>query len=34
VLIAGIYGGFTANRRIWLVQALPAAVALIAIIFS
>ena len=26
--------GFTANRRIWLVQALPAAVALLAIIFS
>src|ERR1041384_7834029 len=25
VLIAGLYGGFTANRRIWLVQALPAA---------
>ena len=34
VLIAGIYGGFTANRRVWLVQALPAAVALLAIIFS
>ena len=25
VLVAGIYGGFTANRRIWLLQALPAA---------
>ena len=31
VLIAGIYGGFTANRRIWLVQALPAALALAAV---
>ena len=31
VLLAGIYGGFTANRRIWLVQALPAAVALAAV---
>ena len=29
VLIAGIYGGATANRRIWLLQALPAAIALI-----
>jgi putative membrane protein len=28
VLVAGIYGGFTANKRIWLLQALPAAVAL------
>ena len=34
VLVAGIYGGFTANRRIWLLQALPAAVALLTIIFS
>ena len=34
VFIAGIYGGFTANKRIWVVQALPAAVALLAIIFS
>jgi len=33
VLAAGIYGGFTANKRIWLVQGLPAAVALVAIIF-
>ena len=33
VLVAGIYGGFTANKRIWLLQALPAAVALAAIIF-
>ena len=31
VLVAGIYGGFTANRRIWLLQALPAAIALAAV---
>jgi len=31
VLIAGIYGGFTANRRIWFIQALPAALALAAV---
>src|SRR2546423_4080547 len=24
VLVAGIYGGFTANKRIWLLPALPA----------
>jgi len=29
VLVAGLYGGATANKRIWLVQALPAAIALI-----
>ena len=28
VLIAGVYGGATANKRIWLLQALPAALAL------
>lgn len=28
VLLAGLYGGATANRKIWLVQALPAAIAL------
>ena len=28
VLVAGIYGGFTANKRIWYVQAAPAALAL------
>jgi putative membrane protein len=33
VLIAGIYGGFTANRRIWVVQAVPAAIALFVVIF-
>jgi putative membrane protein len=31
VLIAGIYGGFTAGRRILYIQALPAAIALIAV---
>ena len=34
VLIAGIYGGFTANRRIWLIQALPAALALVAVLLT
>jgi putative membrane protein len=33
VIVAGIYGGFTASRRIWVVQALPALVALAAVIF-
>jgi putative membrane protein len=33
VIVAGIYGGFTASRRIWVVQALPAVVALAAVIF-
>ena len=32
VLVAGIYGGFTANKRIWLLQALPAALALAAVL--
>jgi putative membrane protein len=31
VLIAGLYGGFTAGRSILFVQALPAAIALIAV---
>jgi putative membrane protein len=34
VVVAGVYGGLTASRRILLVQALPAAVALAAVIFS
>ena len=34
VLIAGLYGGFTANKRIMLVQALPAALALVAVWLS
>ena len=29
VVVAGLYGGATANRRIWFVQALPAAIALV-----
>jgi putative membrane protein len=29
VVIAGIYGGFTVSRTIWLVQAAPALVALV-----
>jgi putative membrane protein len=32
VLIAGIYGGFTVNRRILLVQGIPAALALWALL--
>lgn len=32
VLVAGVYGGLTANRRILLVQALPGALALIAVL--
>jgi putative membrane protein len=34
VLVAGLYGGATANRRIWFVQALPAAVALAVVLFT
>ena len=34
VLVAGVYGGLTANKRIWLLQALPAAIALLAVIFA
>ena len=34
VLIAGLYGGFTAGRNILYVQALPAALALLAVYFS
>jgi putative membrane protein len=33
VVVAGIYGGFTASRRILVIQALPAAIALGAVIF-
>ena len=32
VLVAGLYGGATANKRIWLLQALPAAIALIVLL--
>ena len=34
VLVAGIFGGFTASRRILYIQALPAAIALIAVYLS
>ena len=34
VLVAGLYGGFTANRKIWVVQALPAAIALTLVMLS
>ncbi|MEV0184735.1 DUF1304 domain-containing protein [Streptomyces sp. NPDC050625] len=32
VLIAGVYGGFTANRRILIAQALPGALAMAAVL--
>ena len=34
VLVAGLYGGATANKRIWYVQALPAAIALVAVLVT
>jgi putative membrane protein len=34
VLVAGIYGGFTANKRIFVLQAFPAALALAAVLAS
>lgn len=34
VVIAGVYGTFTANRRILFIQALPAAIALILVILA
>ena len=34
VIAAGVFGGFTANRRIFLMQALPGAVALGLLLFS
>lgn len=34
VIIAGLYGGFTANRRIFVVQALPGALALAAVLLA
>ena len=34
VLIAGIFGGFTARRTILYIQAFPALLALIAVLFS
>ncbi|MQY17445.1 DUF1304 domain-containing protein [Nocardia macrotermitis] len=34
VVVAGLYGGFTAGRRILLVQALPGAISLIAVLLA
>lgn len=34
VLIAGVYGAFTANRRILFVQAIPAAIGLVLVLLS
>lgn len=34
VLIAGLYGGFTANRRILVAQALPGTIALAAVLVA
>jgi putative membrane protein len=34
VLVAGIYGGFTASRRIFLAQALPGAIALACVLLT
>jgi len=34
VLVAGLYGGATANKRIWVLQALPAAIALVALLVA
>ena len=34
VLVAGLYGGATANKKIFLVQALPAAIALVLVLLS
>ena len=34
VVVAGIYGGFTANKRIWYVQAVPAAIALLVVLLG
>ncbi|MEM5493768.1 DUF1304 domain-containing protein [Hoeflea sp. AS16] len=34
VLVAGLYGGATASRKIFVVQALPAAIALIVVLLA
>ncbi len=34
IILAGLYGGLTVSRRILVVQALPAALALIAVVLS
>lgn len=33
VLVVGLYGGFTATKKIFLIQALPGAIALISLFF-
>jgi len=34
VIVAGLYGGYSVNKRIILVQAVPAAVALAALLIA
>lgn len=34
VLVAGLYGGATASRKIFVIQALPAAIALVAVLLA
>ena len=34
ILIAGLYGGLSVSRRIWVIQALPAAIALAILAFG
>jgi putative membrane protein len=34
ILIAGLYGGATANRKIWFIQAVPAAIGLVLVLMS
>ncbi|MDP2119473.1 MAG: DUF1304 domain-containing protein [Hoeflea sp.] len=34
VLVAGLYGGATASKKIFVIQALPAAIALIAVLLA
>jgi len=34
VLVAGLYGGATASRKIFVIQALPAAIAIIAVLLA
>jgi putative membrane protein len=34
VLVAGVYGGVTANRKIFFVQALPGALCLTIVLFG
>jgi len=34
VIVGGLYGGFTVNRRILLFQALPAAIGLVLVLLA